>query len=553
MAPRNLMLDFMQGYQFGDSLNRADRAEARQGKLDAQAADTLARSNKLQDLQFEEHGKKQEAIKAQEAEYHLGQLEKNPEYVVPKDTISWMQAKQPDLFKRPAKEQIDKIDGIMRMMSAGGLPAKQEAVDFFNDLYDSQIGEGKRIVDLYPGQNGGIIPELEVVGKDGKTYRAPMTVNRGTAEDGDNVVKEIPMQAIFKDVAMRRQVLGLLHGIQIRGGVDPQAAEKKLALAEKEAQIKQKYEKQAPVAIGKYGLYDPKSGKTISGSGGAAGGLGGPGYGKGKWIMGEDGEWEFLSVGQTGKGMGKQHVKQNDDGSTTVYDEATRTSRIIYPPELAMQKAKAMAEVEAEEAAAGIFNFKPSAEKTNARAQEIYRELLGGATPGANPSAPQATGKYPPGQTFKHKATGEIWVADANGVPQKQGGGKKSEPKTGQPSAPRGEQGSDNSHMTPEQKAAAEKARSKTAPLPVQNPAMAAGLTANNERVRRAAAETKEKVRAGISAKESTAEQKEVARLKEIVGTLKAKKARGALSTGRDQADYEKAVSLGLITEPTRR
>lgn len=51
----------------------------------------------------------------------------------------------------------------------------------------------------------------------------------------------------------------------------------------------------------------------------------------------------------------------------------------------------------------------------------------------------------------------------------------------------------------------------------------------------------------------SNTEQKEVARLKEIADTLKAKKARGTLSTGKDQADYEKAVSLGLITEPTRR
>lgn len=420
MAPRNLMLDFMQGYQFGDNINRADRAEARQTKLDTQNEDTLKRSNHLQDLQLEEHGKKQDAVKAQEAEYHLSQFEKNPDYTIPEETLSWVQSKHPDLFKRPAKEQVDRIDNVMRKISAGGLPEKQEAIEFFNDLYDSQIGEGKRIVDLYPGQNGGIIPELEVVGKDGKPYRAPMTANRGTAEDGDNIVKEIPMQDIFRDVATRRQVLGLLHGIQIKGGIDPQAAEKKLALVEKEAQIKQKYEKQPPVAIGKYGLYDPKSGKTIAGGGGAAGGLGGPGSGKGKWIMGEDGEWEFLSVGQTGKGMGKQHVKQNDDGSTTVYDEATRTSRIIYTPELALQKAKAMAQAEADEVGSQWTSLQPSAEKTNARAKEIYAELMGGATQPPAANNPSPASQFSPGQTIKQG--GKTYVVDDSGVPQEQGG-----------------------------------------------------------------------------------------------------------------------------------
>ena len=548
MAPRNLMLDFMQGYQFGDSLNRADRAEARQAKLDTQAADTLARSNHLQDLQLEDYGKKQDATKAQEAEYHLGQLEKNPDYVVPEDTISWMQAKQPDLFKRPAKEQMDKIDGIMRTMSAGGLPAKQEAVDFFNDLYDSQIGEGKRIVDLYPGQNGGIIPELEVMGKDGKTHRAPMTVNRGTAEDGDNVVKEIPMQAIFKDVAMRRQVLGLLHGIQIRGGIDPQATEKKLALAEKEAQIKQKYEKQAPVAIGKYGLYDPKNDKVIAGTGGGAGGPGGGLSTKGgKWIQDEDGEWQFLAPGDSAKGKGKQHVKQNDDGTVTIYDEGAGAARKVYTPEAAMTLAKNMAQEEADAVGSQWTSLQPSAEKTNARAQEIYKELMGGATQQPAANNPSPASQFSPGQTIKQN--GKTFVVDDQGVPREQG---KAAPKADRPAAPRGAPVKDQSNMTTEQKAAADKASGKVGPLPVRNPALA-GLSANNERVAREAAETKARIRADTAAKESSAEQKEIARLKEIANTLKAKKARGALSTGKDQADYEKAVSLGLITEPIRR
>lgn len=542
MAPRNLMLDFMQGFQFGDNINRQDRAESRQGKLDAQAVDTLKRSNHLQDLQLEDYNKKQDATKAQEAEYHLGQLEKNPEYVVPEDTISWMQTKQPDLFKRPAKEQIDNIDGVMRTISSGGLPAKQEAIDFFNDLYDSQIGEGKRIVDLYPGQNGGIIPELEVMGKDGKTYRAPMTMNRGTAEEGDNVVKEIPMQTIFKDVATRRQVLGLLHGIQIRGGVDPLAAEKKLALTEKEAQIKQKYEKQPPVPIGKYGLYDPKTNTTIAGTGGggAAGGLNTKG---GKWVQDEDGEWTFLAPGDSTKGKGKQHVKQNDDGTVTIYDEGAGAARKVYTPEAAMTLAKSMAQEEADKVGSEWTSLQPSADKTNARAQEIYKDMMGGKQEQGGKPAP--TSQFSPGQTLKQN--GKTFVVDEQGVPQEQG---KAAPKEERPAAPRGVPVKDQSNMTPEQRAASDKASGGAAPLPVRNPALV-GLTANNDRVLRAAAETKEKARSGI--KESSGEQKEVARLTEIAGVLKAKKARGALSTGRDQADYEKAVALGLITEPTRR
>jgi hypothetical protein len=295
-----------------------------------------------------------------------------------------------------------------------------------------------------------------------------------------------------------------------------------------------------PVAIGPRGLYDPKSGKTITGGGGA----GGVGGGKGKWIQGEDGEWQFLSTDQTATGKGKQHVKQNDDGTTTIYDETSGESRVAYTPEAAMQKAQAMAQAEMDAVGSQWTSLQPSAEKTNARAKEIYAELMGnavGAPADGKPAAPQ----FSPGQ--KLTQGGKSYVVDANGIPQEAKGKTPAEPKASKALE------NDQSNMNQEQKDAAGRARGRgLGPLPVPNKALA-GLSANNERVVKEAAATKEKVRAGLSKREKTAEETERARLAGIAETLKAKKARGVLSTGRDQEDYQKALDLGLITAPIQR
>jgi len=80
---------------------------------------------------------------------------------------------------------------------------------------------------MYPGTDGqSVMLELEVVGEDGNTYRAPMTEGRGTAED--DLIKAVPIEALVEQVQGMRllrntmrtpeaqqratQVLSLLRG-----------------------------------------------------------------------------------------------------------------------------------------------------------------------------------------------------------------------------------------------------------------------------------------------------------------------------------------------------
>lgn len=105
----------------------------------------------------------------------------------------------------------------------------------------------------------------------------------------------------------------------------------------------------------------------------------------------------------------------------------------------------------------------------------------------------------------------------------------------------------DTAHMTPDQQAAYDKAHGGGAQ------AKQGLLSPKNDAAIRAAEETKARIAEEAKNKGKTEEAKEVERLSLIASTLKAKKARGALSTGKDQADYERAVALELITEPSKR
>ncbi|BCA91879.1 hypothetical protein [Vreelandella aquamarina] len=106
-----------------------------------------------------------------------------------------------------------------------------ESLEALNQMFGAEInrGEGgqKRVVTMYPAPDGqSVALELEVVGEDGNTYRAPMTEGRGTAED--DLVKYIPVEALVEQVQGMRllrntmrtpeaqqratQVLSLLRG-----------------------------------------------------------------------------------------------------------------------------------------------------------------------------------------------------------------------------------------------------------------------------------------------------------------------------------------------------
>jgi len=566
---RNYMLDFMQGYQFGDNINRQDRAEVRQDEA-------TRRSNELQDRQIAKYDKdlgEQEAQKGlNAARYEVATTgDISPETLAklsPEFQKNYA-ASSPEVKQELAakvqnpqriSEELDLWNGISTALDQGKLPDGEMTKRYLNSAGKEELarrggddGLERSVFGVIPSPDGsGLMFDLKVTGKDGKSYNAPATEKGLAAGNGDDVVATFPVQKVIKWGGDKAALNKMLEAELIRAGDTTimaayqkrqEAAAKRVADREdKSWEYANDPSKQPkPVAIGPRGLYDPKSGKTITGGGGA----GGVGGGKGKWIQDENGEWQFLSTDQTATGKGKQHVKQNEDGTTTIYDEGSGKMRTVYTPEAAMQRAQAMAQAEADAVGSQWTSLQPSAEKTNARAKEIYAELMGNAVGAPADGKPEAP-KFSPGQ--KLTQAGKSFVVDANGIPQEQG----SNPQEKQPRKGK-EPADDQAHMTQEQKDAASLARGRgLGPLPVPNKALA-GLSANNERVLRDAAETKEKVRAGLSKREKTAEETELARLAGIAATLKAKKARGALSTGKDQEDYQKALDLGLITAPIQR
>lgn len=95
-------------------------------------------------------------------------------------------------------QALTEVDKQMEIITAGGnVQVTPEFLGTMNTLYANQIGEGKKIVGIYPGQKEGtVVFELEVEGEEG-TYKAPMTSGRGTEADEDNEVKQIPVEDII--------------------------------------------------------------------------------------------------------------------------------------------------------------------------------------------------------------------------------------------------------------------------------------------------------------------------------------------------------------------
>lgn len=100
------------------------------------------------------------------------------------------------------------------------------------------------------------------------------------------------------------------------------------------------------------------------------------GASKGRWIQDASGEWRQLTGGDTAQGVVKETVKENDDGTFSIYDPVSDTTRISYPKPLAEKMAREQAEQESDDAGEGLFNSKWDQAKINKRAKEIETELL---------------------------------------------------------------------------------------------------------------------------------------------------------------------------------
>jgi len=91
-----------------------------------------------------------------------------------------------------------------------------EALDAVNRVFGPDIQKGgggkKRIVQVMPGQTEGtVVFELEVTGDDGKKYTAPMTKNRGTANDADDEVLEVPIEKLVDRVSGYKLLSGVFN------------------------------------------------------------------------------------------------------------------------------------------------------------------------------------------------------------------------------------------------------------------------------------------------------------------------------------------------------
>lgn len=100
------------------------------------------------------------------------------------------------------------------------------------------------------------------------------------------------------------------------------------------------------------------------------------GGGRGRLVMNENGEWQYVEPDESVPGFIKETVKENDDGTFSVYDPATGTARTVYGDREARAIARNQAEKESEKEGEAWTKMEWDEEKKKARADEIYQELM---------------------------------------------------------------------------------------------------------------------------------------------------------------------------------
>lgn len=190
---------FMQGYSFMQGM---DERKQRMGLRDQQAqraTETHQRQGERHDLTMDQARLQREQQQAQQvlgkmahglplAEEEEGFLRDNPKY--------W------PVLDPQTDKSLETARGVMDPNSPVGMRSP-ETLDAINQMFGHRInrGEGgrKRIDGIYPGKAPGTVAfSVEVEGEDGRKYRAPMTVNRGTA--GDDEVMQTPVDQLLGQV-----------------------------------------------------------------------------------------------------------------------------------------------------------------------------------------------------------------------------------------------------------------------------------------------------------------------------------------------------------------
>ncbi|QPI65948.1 hypothetical protein [Vreelandella venusta] len=224
---RGLAGGFAQGFGLMNQFQRGQRADER-------ADQQMGMQQERMNMQREQFSAQQEEVERQRdmenIQFTLGKIGSGME--VGEDELKTLR-KYPKFWSALDPETDNSINQAMAVIDPNtSVDANDpESLAALNQMFGAEInrGEGgqKRVVGMYPAPDGqSVALELEVVGEDGNTYRAPMTEGRGTAED--DLVKYVPVEALVEQVQGMRmlrntlrspeaqqratQVLGLLRG-----------------------------------------------------------------------------------------------------------------------------------------------------------------------------------------------------------------------------------------------------------------------------------------------------------------------------------------------------
>ncbi|MDQ7731635.1 hypothetical protein QT231_02925 [Halomonas sp. SpR1] len=224
---RGLAGGFAQGFGLMNQFQRGQRADER-------ADQQMGMQQERMDMQREQFSTQQEDAQRQRdmenIQFTLGKIGSGME--VGEEELETLR-KYPKFWSALDPETDNSINQAMAVIDPNtSVDANDpESLAALNQMFGVEInrGEGgqKRVVGMYPAPDGqSVALELEVVGEDGNTYRAPMTEGRGTAED--DLVKYVPVEALVEQVQGMRmlrntlrspeaqqratQVLGLLRG-----------------------------------------------------------------------------------------------------------------------------------------------------------------------------------------------------------------------------------------------------------------------------------------------------------------------------------------------------
>lgn len=224
---RGLADGFLSGFQVMNQYQRGQKADER-------ADQQMGMQQERMDMQREQFSAQQEDVTRQRdmenIQFTLGKIGSGME--VGEDELETLR-KYPKFWSALDPETDNSINQAMSVIDPNTTVDANdpESLEALNQMFGAEInrGEGgqKRVVGMYPGTDGqSVMLELEVVGEDGNTYRAPMTEGRGTADD--DLVKAVPAEKLVEQVQGMRmlrntmrspeaqqratQVLGLLRG-----------------------------------------------------------------------------------------------------------------------------------------------------------------------------------------------------------------------------------------------------------------------------------------------------------------------------------------------------